>query len=74
MLGLCQASGCCIAPLWLRSEGAGQGEDTQLSYEDLLDFDDEEKFQVSLPEEEVISFALMKDGLALIYSFSSLSC
>lgn len=53
MPGLCQSSGCCMAPLLFRFERGGQGDDNQLSHEDQLDSCHIEKLQESRPVEEV---------------------
>lgn len=53
MLGLCQSSGCCMAPLLFRCDGGGQGDDRQLSHEDHLDSSHIGKSQESRLVEEV---------------------
>lgn len=53
MPGLCQPSGCCMAPLLFRSEAGGQGDDDQLSHEDQLESSHIEKSQESRLVEEV---------------------
>lgn len=53
MPGLCQLSGCCMAPLLFRCEGGGQGDDDQLSHGDQLESGHMEKSQGSRLVEEV---------------------
>lgn len=53
MPGLCQLSGCCMAPLLFRCEEGGQGDDDQLSHGDQLESGHMEKSQGSRLVEEV---------------------
>lgn len=53
MPGLCQLSGCCMAPLLFRCEGGGQGDDDQLSHGDQLESSHVAKSQGSRLVEEV---------------------
>lgn len=61
MPGLCQLSGCCVAPLLFRCEGEGQGDDNQLRQGDQLERSHIEKSQGSRLVDKVSVFVTDND-------------
>uniref|UniRef100_A0A3Q3S300 Diacylglycerol kinase n=1 Tax=Mastacembelus armatus TaxID=205130 RepID=A0A3Q3S300_9TELE len=61
MPGLCQTSGCCLAPLWFHCVGGGHGDNSQLSHEDHLDSNHIDKFQNS----QLVEEKSVKEGILL---------